>query len=116
MNIGDIQAFIQYCRRFTQPIAQTANIVNTLQSTIASAERVFELLDEEEEITEKENSIKLEVVSGNVKFENIDFKYKEEVELINNLCIDVKEGQRIAIVGPTGARKNHFSKFINEIL
>ena len=105
MNIGDIQAFFQYSRQFTQPISQTANIANTLQSTIASAERVFELLDEEEEIPEKEDAVKLENAKGNVKFENIDFKYKEDVELINNLNIEVKEGQVVAIVGPTGAGK-----------
>ncbi|KGM95477.1 ABC transporter [Clostridium novyi A str. 4552] len=105
INIGDIQAFIQYSKQFTQPINQTANIVNILQSTIASAERVFELLDEVEEIKDSENAKTIENPKGYVKFENVDFGYKEGINLIKNMNIDVKKGETIAIVGPTGAGK-----------
>ncbi|KEH98163.1 ABC transporter ATP-binding protein [Clostridium massiliodielmoense] len=105
INIGDIQAFIQYSKQFTQPINQTANIVNILQSTIASAERVFELLDEVEEIKDSENAKTIENPKGYVKFENVDFGYKEGINLITNMNIDVKKGETIAIVGPTGAGK-----------
>ncbi|AEB75724.1 ABC transporter ATP-binding protein [Clostridium botulinum] len=105
INIGDIQAFIQYSKQFTQPINQTANIVNILQSTIASAERVFELLDEQEEIPNSENAKTIDLPQGNVKFESVDFGYKEGITLIKDMNIDVKRGQTIAIVGPTGAGK-----------
>lgn len=105
INIGDIQAFIQYSKQFTQPINQTANIVNILQSTIASAERVFELLEEVEEIKDSENAKTIENPKGYVKFENVDFGYKEGINLITNMNIDVKKGETIAIVGPTGAGK-----------
>ncbi|WP_315116427.1 ABC transporter ATP-binding protein [uncultured Clostridium sp.] len=105
IEIGDIQAFIQYSKQFTQPIVQTANIANIIQSTIASAERVFELLDEEEEIPDSDDTKIIEFPSGNVKFENVDFGYKEGVTLIEDMNIDVSEGQTIAIVGPTGAGK-----------
>ncbi|KEH87238.1 ABC transporter [Clostridium novyi A str. BKT29909] len=105
INIGDIQAFIQYSKQFTQPINQTANIVNILQSTIASAERVFELLDEVEEIKDNENAKIIDNPKGYVSFQNVDFSYKEEVPLIKNMNVDVKKGETIAIVGPTGAGK-----------
>ncbi|WP_196246997.1 ABC transporter ATP-binding protein [Clostridium novyi] len=105
INIGDIQAFIQYSKQFTQPINQTANIVNILQSTIASAERVFELLDEVEEIKDNENAKTIDNPKGYVSFQNVDFSYKEEVPLIKNMNVDVKKGETIAIVGPTGAGK-----------
>ncbi|GAB6149104.1 ABC transporter ATP-binding protein [Clostridium novyi] len=105
INIGDIQAFIQYSKQFTQPINQTANIVNILQSTIASAERVFELLDEVEEIKDNENAKTIDNPKGYVSFQNVDFSYKEEVSLIKNMNVDVKKGETIAIVGPTGAGK-----------
>lgn len=105
INIGDIQAFIQYSKQFTQPINQTANIVNILQSTIASAERVFELLDEVEEIKDNEDAKTIDNPKGYVSFQNVDFSYKEEVPLIKNMNVDVKKGETIAIVGPTGAGK-----------
>jgi len=105
IEIGDIQAFIQYSRQFTQPIVQVANIFNLIQSTIASAERVFEILDEKEEIPDKPNALELKHTDGNVKFENVYFSYTEDKKLIENLNIDVKSGQTIAIVGPTGAGK-----------
>jgi len=103
--IGDIQAFIQYSRQFTMPIAQTANIANILQSTVASAERVFELLDEKEEVPEAADAKILSSPRGEVRFENVDFSYKPDTPLIEGMNLDVKDGQTIAIVGPTGAGK-----------
>jgi len=105
ITIGDIQAFIQYSNQFTQPIVQTANIANIIQSTVASAERIFELLDEVEEIPNSADSKIIEFPKGEVKFENVNFSYKTEEPLINNMNIDVKQGHTIAIVGPTGAGK-----------
>ena len=105
IEIGDIQAFIQYSKQFTQPIVQTANIINILQSTVASAERVFELLDETEEIPDRPDVKELKSVEGNVKFEDVKFGYNEDSILINDMNIDAKKGQSIAIVGPTGAGK-----------
>src|SRR5699024_8152672 len=103
IRIGDIQAFIQYTRRFSQPIMQTANIANIIQSTIAAAERVFQLLDEEEEIKE-EAHVRLENVKGEVTFEHVDFGYTDDL-LIKDMNVDVQPGQTVAIVGPTGAGK-----------
>ncbi len=103
--IGDIQAFIQYSRQFTMPIAQTAQIANIVQSTIASAERVFELLDEPEEKPDRADATLLSNPRGEVRFENVSFSYKPESPLIDGMNLDVKEGQTIAIVGPTGAGK-----------
>jgi ATP-binding cassette subfamily B protein len=104
IEIGDIQAFIQYARQFSQPISQTAQITNIIQSTIASAERVFEILDEEEVI----ETVKAEVIEypkGAVTFEHVDFSYKHDEPLIEDMNIQVKPSQTIAIVGPTGAGK-----------
>ncbi len=103
--IGDVQAFIQYSRQFTQPIAQTAQIANILQSTIASAERVFEVLDEKEEIADSTNAIVLEDPRGDVLVEHVEFGYRENDILMKDMNIDVKQGHTIAIVGPTGAGK-----------
>lgn len=105
IKIGDVQAFIQYIRQFTQPIAQLANIANVMQSMVASAERVFEVLDEPEEVADIEESKKLVSPKGAVKFEHVKFGYKEDQLLIQDMNIDVKPGQTIAIVGPTGAGK-----------
>jgi ATP-binding cassette subfamily B multidrug efflux pump len=105
LKLGDIQAFIQYSRQFTQPIAQTANIANILQSTIASAERVFEILDEVEEIPDKEDARTITAPKGEVSFQHVKFGYKEGVTLMEDMNIDVREGETIAIVGPTGAGK-----------
>jgi len=105
ITIGDVQAFIQYSRQFTMPIAQTANIANILQSTVASAERVFELLDEPEETPDAADARILKNVRGDVVFEHVKFSYKEDAPLIEDMSLDVKEGQTIAIVGPTGAGK-----------
>ncbi|MGG4267992.1 ABC transporter ATP-binding protein [Peribacillus simplex] len=103
ISIGDIQAFITYSKQFTQPITQTANIANIIQSTVAAAERVFELLDEEEEVKEK-NTANMKRANGAVTFEHVDFGYGEEM-LIKDMNIDVSSGQTVAIVGPTGAGK-----------
>lgn len=103
ISIGDIQAFITYSKQFTQPITQTANIANIIQSTVAAAERVFELLDEEEEVKEVTTSV-LARAKGAVAFENVDFGYGDNL-LIEKMNIDVQPGQTVAIVGPTGAGK-----------
>lgn len=105
ISIGDMQAFIQYSKQFTMPIIQTAEIANSIQSTIASAERVFELLDEKEEIQDTDDAKVLADVEGIVEFENVDFSYKKDEPLIENMNIAVKPGQTVAIVGPTGAGK-----------
>jgi ATP-binding cassette, subfamily B, multidrug efflux pump len=105
LGLGDILAFIQYSRSFTMPIAQTAQIANIIQSTVACAERVFEILDESEEITESSNPKVIDFPKGEVKFDHVDFRYKEEVPLIEDMNLDVKPGHTIAIVGPTGAGK-----------
>ena len=112
IDVGDIQAFIQYVRSFTQPIAQLANISNTLQSTAAAAERVFEFLNEEEETKETENPIELDKVSGNVEFRNVRFGYNEDKIIINNFSSKVKAGQKVAIVGPTGGGKSTIIKLL----
>jgi ATP-binding cassette, subfamily B, multidrug efflux pump len=105
LGLGDILAFIQYSRSFTMPIAQTAQIANVIQSTVACAERVFEILDESEEIPDSPDAKVIEFPRGEVKFEHVDFRYKEDVPLIEDMNLDVKPGHTIAIVGPTGAGK-----------
>ncbi|MEH7747739.1 ABC transporter ATP-binding protein [Neobacillus drentensis] len=105
IEIGDIQAFIQYARQFSQPIAQTASIANVIQSTIASAERVFEILDETEEVTEAVDAQVITSPKGEVTFEQVSFGYEENELLIKDMEIEVKPGQTVAIVGPTGAGK-----------
>jgi ATP-binding cassette subfamily B protein len=105
ITVGDVQAFIQYSQQFTWPIVQTANIANVIQSTIASAERVFELLDEEEEIPDAPDAAVPPEARGDIGLEHVSFRYDATVPLIDDLNIDVHEGQTIAIVGPTGAGK-----------
>jgi len=105
ITVGNIQAFIQYARQFTMPITQTANIANIIQSTIASAERVFELLDEVEEEKDVNPNVKIANPQGNVSFQHVKFGYKDDSVLMEDLNLDVKSGQTIAIVGPTGAGK-----------
>lgn len=105
ITIGDVQAFISYVRQFTSPIMQTANIANVIQSTVASAERVFELLDEDEEVLECNEPITLPTPKGSVQFEHVKFGYSEDAILMQDLTIDVRPGQTVAIVGPTGAGK-----------
>ncbi|WP_026694018.1 ABC transporter ATP-binding protein [Peribacillus kribbensis] len=105
IEIGDIQAFIQYARQFSQPITQAANIANIVQSTIASAERAFEILDEPEEISEAEGAVSLQSPKGEVRFEEVSFGYKENDLVIQDMNIRIQPGQKAAIVGPTGAGK-----------
>jgi len=115
VTIGDIQAFLQYVRSFNQPIAQAANVANVLQSTAAAAERVFEFLSEEEEIQEQTNSaihVDLSDVKGQVTFENVSFGYNEKELMIKNFSFTALPGQRIAIVGPTGAGKTTIVKLL----
>jgi ATP-binding cassette subfamily B protein len=106
LMVGDIQAFIQYSNSFSQPIMQTANISNIIQSTIAAAERVFQLLDGPEEPVDSERAVSIvNESSASVEFNNVDFSYVPETDLIKKMNLQVKEGARIAIVGPTGAGK-----------
>jgi ATP-binding cassette subfamily B protein len=105
MSLGDVVAFIQYSRQFTFPIIQTASIVNVLQSAAASAERVFELLDEAEEIPDPATPARLREGPGAVAFEGISFRYEPDTPLIDDLNVAVDGGRSIAIVGPTGAGK-----------
>lgn len=105
LTLGDITAFITYSKQFTQPITQTASIINTMQSTIASAERVFELMDSPEEIPDKDPAEMIPEVHGEIRFENVRFRYEEDAPLIENLNLHVLPGQTVAIVGPTGAGK-----------
>ncbi|CAM5781387.1 ABC transporter ATP-binding protein [Brevibacillus borstelensis] len=105
IRIGDVQAFIQYAQQFSQPITQTANIANVIQSTLAAAERVFEVLDEPEESAEPVSMAGTFSLQGHVRFEHVSFGYKEEEPLIRDMNIDVKPGMTVAIVGPTGAGK-----------
>ncbi|MGL5642489.1 MAG: ABC transporter ATP-binding protein [Paraclostridium sp.] len=113
IQIGDIQAFIQYTKQFSQPISQTANIANIIQSTVASAERVFELLDEKELLPDSMNNKVLNEAKGKVVFEHVKFGYSDDKILIEDMNIEVKPGQKVAIVGPTGAGK---STLINLLL
>lgn len=105
IQIGDIQAFIQYTKQFSQPISQTANIANIIQSTVASAERIFELLDEKELIPDIEKSRVIKNPKGKVVFDHVKFGYSEDKILIQNMNLEVNPGQKVAIVGPTGAGK-----------
>ncbi|OQR57341.1 ABC transporter ATP-binding protein [Bacillus sp. CDB3] len=110
--VGDILAFVQYVRSFTQPIAQVAQIANVLQSTAAAAERVFEFLEEEEEMPEAENPVKLQKVQGEVTFHDVQFGYNPDKIIINNFSSNIKPGQKVAIVGPTGAGKTTIVKLL----
>ncbi len=112
ITVVDIQAFIQYVRNFTQPITQLANISNVLQQTAAAAERIFEFLDEEEELPETENPVKLKDISGKVEFKNIHFGYMPGKPVIKNFSAVAEPGQKIAIVGPTGAGKTTIVKLL----
>ncbi|MCI1881039.1 MAG: ABC transporter ATP-binding protein/permease [Sporolactobacillus sp.] len=105
IEIGDIQAFIQYARQFGQPLNQIANISNIIQSTVASAERIFEILDAVEEVPDRTDAIGLKQPRGYVRFENVTFRYQDDHPLIENMTIEAKPGSSVAIVGPTGAGK-----------
>ena len=112
IEVGDILSFVQYNRSFMQPIAQTAQIANVLQSTAAAAERVFEFLGEEEESLDVENPVSTENIEGKVDFKNVHFGYNPERTIINDFTAHVKPGQRVAIVGPTGAGKTTMVKLL----
>ena len=105
LALGDVQAFIQYSRQFTMPIAQLSGIANTIQLTIVSAERVFELLDEPEEAAESADATVIPAPRGAVEFDAVNFRYKEAVPVIDAMALDIAPGQMVAIVGPTGAGK-----------
>jgi ATP-binding cassette subfamily B protein len=112
ITVGDIQAFIQYVRSFTQPLTQIANISNVLQQTAAAAERVFEFLSEKEEVAEAENPLQLPAIAGRVEFDNVHFGYDPQKVVINDFCATIEPGQKVAIVGPTGAGKTTMVKLL----
>ncbi|MCE5207844.1 MAG: ABC transporter ATP-binding protein/permease [Chloroflexi bacterium] len=112
ISVGDIQAFIQYVRSFTQPITQLANTSNTLQQTAAAAERVFAFLEEAEEPADAMEPVKWENVKGAVEFDNVHFGYNPDKIVINDFCAMIQPGQKIAIVGPTGAGKTTMVKLL----
>ena len=112
ITIGDIQAFIQYVKNFTQPIQQVSQVINQVQSMAAAAERVFEFLGEEEEVQLLENPVDIKSVKGDVEFEHVRFGYNEDKIIINDFSAKVSQGQRIAIVGPTGAGKTTMVKLL----
>lgn len=112
IEVGDIQSFIQYVRNFTQPITQVAQVANMLQSTAAASERVFEFLEEEEEEQFAEHPVSVEGLKGNVEFKHVRFGYNEDRIIINDFSAKVNEGQKIAIVGPTGAGKTTMIKLL----
>ena len=112
IEVGDIQSFIQYVRNFTQPIQQVAQVANMLQSTAAASERVFEFLDEEEEDQTVPDPVSVEGLLGNVEFDHVHFGYNPDKIIINDFSAKVEEGQKIAIVGPTGAGKTTMIKLL----
>ncbi|MDK0618406.1 ABC transporter ATP-binding protein [Clostridium perfringens] len=112
ITVGDIQAFIQYVRSFNQPIAQMAQVANIMQSTAAAAERVFEFLEEEDEVKDPVNSVDPLEIRGEVEFEDVHFGYNPDKIIINDFSVDVKPGQKVAIVGPTGAGKTTIVKLL----
>lgn len=112
IGIGDIQAFIQYVKSFTQPIQQIAQVINQVQSMTAASERVFEFLGEEEEDQTTENAVELKDVRGEVEFSHVHFGYNPDQIIINDFSAKVEPGQKIAIVGPTGAGKTTMVKLL----
>ncbi len=112
IEVGDIQSFIQYVRNFTQPIQQVAQVANMLQSTAAASERVFEFLEEKEEDVTVVNPVSVEGLNGNVEFDHVHFGYNEDKIIVNDFSAKIKEGQKIAIVGPTGAGKTTMIKLL----
>lgn len=112
IEVGDIQSFIQYVKRFTQPIQQIAQVANMLQMTAAASERVFEFLEEEEEDQIVGHPVSVENLEGNVSFDHVHFGYNADKIIVNDFSAEVKEGQKIAIVGPTGAGKTTMIKLL----
>ena len=112
IEVGDIQSFFQYIRNFTQPIQQIAQVTNLLQSSAAASERVFEFLDEEEEVQQPENPDSIEGLNGNVQFEHVEFGYNQDKIIVHDFSADVHDGQKVAIVGPTGAGKTTMVKLL----
>ena len=112
IEVGDIQSFFQYIRNFTQPIQQIAQVTNLLQSSAAASERVFEFLEEPEEELQPENPDSIEGLEGNVQFEHVKFGYNPDKIIVNDFSADVHDGQKIAIVGPTGAGKTTIVKLL----
>lgn len=112
IEVGDIQSFIQYVRNFTQPMTQIAQVANLLQSTAAASERVFEFLEEEEEVQIVENAVSIDGLEGKIDFENVNFGYNPNKTIINDFSVNVKPGQKVAIVGPTGAGKTTIVKLL----
>ncbi len=112
ITVGNIQSFIQYNKQFTQPIGQIAQISSTIQAMIAASERIFEFLEENEEVKDIENPVSIEGIKGNIKFEHVHFGYDPEKTIINDFNSIVKDGQKIAIVGPTGAGKTTMVKLL----
>lgn len=112
IKVGDIQSFIQYVRSFTQPLAQVAQVATLLQSTAAASERVFEFLDEEEEVQFADKPVSPDNMVGEVKFENVNFGYTKDKTIINDFTANIKPGQKVAIVGPTGAGKTTIVKLL----
>lgn len=112
ITVGNIQSFIQYMRRFTHPITQLANVSNMLQAMIAASERVFEFLEESEEVPDTENPHSIQNIKGNVSFENVKFGYDEDKLIIKNFSAQIEQGKKIAIVGPTGAGKTTLVKLL----
>ena len=112
MTVGGIQSFIQYVKSFTQPLSQMAQVSNMFQSTAAAAERVFEFLEEEEEDQTVENAVSVKELEGNVTFEHVNFGYNADKIIINDFSEEVKQGQKVAIVGPTGAGKTTMVKLL----
>ena len=112
IEVGQIQSFLQYVRNFSQPITQLAQVGNMMQTTAASAERVFEFLEEEEEIEVEKDAVPVDTLAGNVTFEHVNFGYNKDQTIINDFSVDVKEGQKVAIVGPTGAGKTTLIKLL----
>ncbi|MDV8116163.1 ABC transporter ATP-binding protein [Bacillus sp. BAU-SS-2023] len=112
IQVGDILSFIQYVRSFNQPIAQTAQVANIMQSMAAAAERAFEFLDEEEEIQVSDHPVSVENIKGDVSFDHVNFGYSEDKIIINDFTTNIKAGQKVAIVGPTGAGKTTVVKLL----
>lgn len=112
ITVGDIQAFTQYVNRFTQPIGQMAQVLTMLQSMAAAGERIYEFLDEAEEVEEAQAVVNLQEVEGQVNFDQVAFAYKEDIPVIKNFSAEVLPGQKVALVGPTGAGKSTIVKLL----